>query len=218
MEQTLYRHKNITEPDRLSGYFFHINTQLLCFHKNFLYASVHLQCCQNHLKSTHQLEVEQMYTTYWIVVTWRRDWGVTWHVGWGLLILVTTGLSLWALRLLKVKVKYFLFVTWPLDRSITWLCRWGPFTISHYSAKFGIHRAWESGDIMPLICHVTKWLMCHVTCGWGSLILSQNPARFAVHRPCESGNITPLICHMTTWPMCHVILWVRSSHPKPPHC
>ena len=26
MKQTLYRHKNITEPDRLSIYFFHINT------------------------------------------------------------------------------------------------------------------------------------------------------------------------------------------------
>ena len=33
------RHKNITEPDSLLGHFFHINTQLLCHHKNFLYAS-----------------------------------------------------------------------------------------------------------------------------------------------------------------------------------
>ena len=39
MEHTLYRHKNITEPDHLSGHIFHINTQLLCHHKNFLYAS-----------------------------------------------------------------------------------------------------------------------------------------------------------------------------------
>ena len=37
MEQTLYRHKNITEAEGLSGYFFHINTKLLCHHKNFLY-------------------------------------------------------------------------------------------------------------------------------------------------------------------------------------
>ena len=35
----LYRHKNITEPDRLSRYFFHISTQLLCHHKSSLYAS-----------------------------------------------------------------------------------------------------------------------------------------------------------------------------------
>ena len=33
------RHKNITEPGSLLGHFFHINTQLLCHHKNFLYAS-----------------------------------------------------------------------------------------------------------------------------------------------------------------------------------
>ena len=61
--------------------------------------TAHFQRYHNHLKSIFlrrelQLEVEQMYTTYyWIVVTWRRDQGITCHVGWGLLILVTTLLS-----------------------------------------------------------------------------------------------------------------------------
>ena len=36
---SLYRHRNITEPDHLSGYFFNINTQLLCHHKKSSYVS-----------------------------------------------------------------------------------------------------------------------------------------------------------------------------------
>ena len=112
-----------------------------------------------------QLEVEQMYTTYyWIIVTWLRDRGVTWHVGWVILILVTTLLSLWALPLVKIKIKYFWFITWPLDRSVTWLCGWGPFILNHDPGKFGIHWPWESGDITSLICHVTTWSICHVFC------------------------------------------------------
>ena len=166
-----------------------------------------------------QLEVEQIYTTYyWIVATWRRDRGVTWHVGWGLLILVTPLLSLWALRLVKVKIKYFWFVTCPLDQSVTWLCGWCPFILSHHPAKFEIHRPWESWDITSLICHVTTRSMCHVTCGWGSLILSHHTTRFGVHRSCESGNITPLICHVTTWSMCYVTFWEGSLHPKSTSC
>ena len=35
----LYIDTNVTEQDHLSGYFLHINTHLLCHHKNFLYAS-----------------------------------------------------------------------------------------------------------------------------------------------------------------------------------
>ena len=90
------------------------------------------------------------------------------------------------------------FVTRPIDRSVTWLCGWVPFTLSHHSAKFDFHRPWESGDITPLICHVTTCLMCHVTCGWNSLILSHLPAKFGVHMSCESGHITLFICHVTT--------------------
>ena len=159
-----------------------------------------------------------MYTTYWIVVTWRRDWGVTWYVGWGLLILVITLLSLQASHLVKVKVKFFWVFTWPLDRSVTWLCRWGPFTLSHHSAKFGFHRPWKRGDITSLIYYVTTCLICHVTCGWGSLILSHHLARFGVHRPCESGSITFFICHVTITSKCHMTLWVGLSHLKSPPC
>ena len=126
-------------------------------------------------------------------------------------------LSLWALCLVKVKMKYFWFVTWPLDWSVKWLSGWGPFILSHHPARFGIHRSWESGDTTSLICHVTKCLICQVTCGWGPLILSHHPTKFGVRRPCESGNITPLICHVTTW-LC--ITWlcrwgplILSHHP-----
>ena len=50
------------------------------------------------------LEVELMHTTYWIVVMWWLDRGFTWHVGWGILILVTTLLSLRLKDLLKVEI------------------------------------------------------------------------------------------------------------------
>ena len=166
-----------------------------------------------------QQEVEQMYTTYyWIVVTWQPDQVVTWHVGWSLLILVTTLLSLWALRLAKVKMKCFWFATWPPNWSVKWLCGWSPFILSHHPTKFGIRRSWESRDITFLICHVTTWSMCHVTCGWGSLILSHHPDSFGVHRPCESRNIMLLICHVTTWLICYITLWVEYLHPKSPFC
>ena len=115
-----------------------------------------------------QLEVEQMYTTYyWIVVRWQRDQGITWHVGWALLILVTTLLPLWALPLVKVKIKYFWLVMWSPHQSVTWLFEWAPFILSHHPAKFGVRRPCESGDITSLIYHVTTCLMFHVICGWG---------------------------------------------------
>ena len=159
-----------------------------------------------------------MCTTYCMVVTLRRDWSVTWYVGWSLLILVTILLSLCTLRLVKVKAKYFWFVTWPLDQSVTWLCGWSPFTLSYHSARFRVHRPCKSRNITSLIYHVTTLSMCHVTCGWSSLILSHHPARFGVHRRCKSGNITPLICHVTTWLICYLTLWVESLHPKSPSC
>ena len=110
-----------------------------------------------------QLEVEQMYTTYELVVTWRRDRGGTWHIGWSLLILVTILWSLRTLYLVKVKTKYFWFVTWTQNWSVTWLCAWISIILNHHPAKFGVHRPCESGDINFLICHVTTWSMCHVT-------------------------------------------------------
>ena len=77
------------------------------------------------------------------------------------------------------------------------ICWVGSSHSSYHPPKFGVHRPCESGDITFFICHVTTWLMCHVTCRWSFLILSHHTLRFGVHRPCESGNITPLICHLT---------------------
>ena len=68
--------------------------------------------------TTWKLEVGQIYTTYWIGVTWWRDRGVTWHVGWGLLI--TTLLSLWALNLVKVKIKIFACNIWLKCHVTLW--------------------------------------------------------------------------------------------------
>ena len=160
-----------------------------------------------------------MYTTnYWIVVTWRRDQCVTWHVGWGFISLVTTPLSLWTLRFVKVKIKYYWFVTWWLDRSVTSLFGWSSIILSHHPAKFEIHRLWESGNITPLICQVTTCLMYHVIFGWGSVLQSHHPGRFGFHRPCESEDITSFICHVTTKSKCHMTLWVESSNPNSPPC
>ena len=129
---------------------------------------------------------------------------------------ITTLLSLWALRLVTVKIKYFWFVTWPLSQSIRWLCGWDPLILSHYPAKLGIHRSCESGDKKFFICHVTTLLICHVNFWVGPLILSPHPAKFGVHRPCESEDIRFFIYHVTTISKCHVTLWAGSSRPKWP--
>ena len=131
-----------------------------------------------------QLEVEQMYTTYWIDATWRHDWGGTWHVRWGIFILITMLLSLWTLCLVKIKIKHFWFVTWLDNWSVTWLCGQGFLILSHHPAKFGVHSPCESGDITFLVCHVTTWFMCYWLSRWGPLSLSHHPAKFKVHRPC----------------------------------
>ena len=68
--------------------------------------------------TTWKWEVEEIHTTYWIGVTWWSDWGVTWHVGWGLLI--TTLLSLWALNLVKVKIKIFACNIWLKCHVTLW--------------------------------------------------------------------------------------------------
>ena len=138
-----------------------------------------------------------MYTTYLIIVTWRSNRGGTWHVVWGLLILVTVLLSLWISCLVELKAKYFWFVTWPHNWSVMWLCGWIPLILSHPPL-------YESRNITFFICLVTTmstWL-----CGCGSLILRHHPAKFGVHRSCESRDKTFLICHKTTWPMCHMTL------------
>ena len=94
--------------------FFHINTQLdkvIRLLKKFLYTnytfSVIIIWNLSIFRRELWLEVEQIYTSYWIVVMWWCDRGATQYVGSGLFILVTTLLSLRALRLVKVKKKYF---------------------------------------------------------------------------------------------------------------
>ena len=99
----------------------------------------------------------QLYTTYWIVVVWRRDRG---HL---LILIVINLLLLWALNRVKVRIKFFWCVTWPLDRCFTWLCGWALFILNHQSTEFGIHRSCESGVITSLMCHMTTWFVCHVT-------------------------------------------------------
>ena len=44
----------------------------------------------------------------------------------------------------------------------------GPLILSHQSAKFGVHRPCESGNITFFICPVTLILKCHLTLWLGS--------------------------------------------------
>ena len=81
---------------------------------------------------------------------------------------VSTMLSLGSTDLVKVEIYCFLFVTWSLDRCVAWLCGWGPLALSHYPAKFGVHRPCESEDTTFFICHVTMILKCHITLWVGS--------------------------------------------------
>ena len=76
-----------------------------------------------------QLEVEQMYVTYWIDVTWWRDRGITWRIGWGLLI--STLLSLCDLRLI--------------------------FDLSH-EHTIEVSRALVGGGPLILYCHPAKFV------------------------------------------------------------
>ena len=176
MEQTLYKQKNpniipATDPVDLSAYIYRINTQLesntspyeLYLYKLHIISVVVIISDLSAFRRELQLEIEKMHTTYEIVVTWRRDWDGTWHVGCGLLIQVTMLLSLWTLGLVKVKIKYFWFVAWPHYWSVTWLCGWISLILNHHPAKFWIHTLYESGNIKFFICQVIKTLKCHVT-------------------------------------------------------
>ena len=35
---------------------------------------------------------------------------------------------------------------WQRHRSAAWLCGWGPLILSHHPAKFGVHRAYGTGN------------------------------------------------------------------------
>ena len=129
--------------------------------------------------------MEQMYTSYWITVTWRRDRRVTWHVGWPLFILLLPCqvCGPWGL--------------WPWERNIFDLSRdhsvkvsrdfaGGFLILSHHPAKFGVHRPCKSEDITFFIYHMTTWSTCHMTFWVGCLILSHHPAKFGIHTHFES--------------------------------
>ena len=64
---------------------------------------------------------------------------------------VITLLSLGSVGLVKVEIYRLWFITWPRSWCVMQLYGWGPFILSHQSAKFGIHRPCESGDIASLI-------------------------------------------------------------------
>ena len=66
---------------------------------------------------------------------------------------------------------------------------WGPFILSHQSAKFGIYRPCESGDIASLILSRDHFVDVSRDFMGGSLILSHHAAKFGVRRPGESGII-----------------------------
>ena len=165
-----------------------------------------------------QLEVEHMYTIYWTVVTWRRDRGVTWHIRWAPLILLTTLLNLWTFRLVKVKIKHFWFVTWPLDWCITRLFAWGPFILSHHPTKFVIHKSSESGDITSLICHATTWSMWTWLCSWSSLILIL--AKFGIHKSISLVKVEIKLFWFVRDPVVAISrdFPVGFLHPKSPPC
>ena len=149
---------------------------------------------------------------------WPHNWSVTWHFGWGPLILNQHPTSFGDNGPCKCGDKTFWLDTWPHDRCFTWLCGWGPLILSHHPAKFGVHRPSESGNTTLFICHVTTILKCHVIYGRSPLILSYQLAKFGVHSLCETRDITFWICLVTTWLMCHVALWVGSPHPKSTPC
>ena len=168
MEQTLFKRKSILFRLLIPPYFFpykHPARKKYATLRTSFIQATHFQCCHNNLKSVFfkEIEVEQMFTTYWIVITWRLDWGGTWHVELGLIILVTMLLGLLILWLVKVKIKYFWFDTCVHNWSVTWLCGWGSLILSQHPVKFGVHRPCESGDITLLICHVTTISKCHMT-------------------------------------------------------
>ena len=57
----------------------------------------------------------------------------------------------------KGKIFFFCHVITQLKCSVT---LWVDF---FHPAKFGVHTLYESGKIMLFICHMTTWLMRHVT-------------------------------------------------------
>ena len=53
-----------------------------------------------------------------------------------------------------MEIQRFLFVMWPRYWSVTWLCGWDLLILSHYRAKFDVHRSYETGNIG--ICNISS--------------------------------------------------------------
>ena len=137
MQMRMYQFK-LTKNFFHIRYFFHINNQQLCHHKKNSLCKLHIFSVVIIIwnlfifRRELQLEVEQMYTTYWIVVTWRRDWGVIWHVGSSLLILVTTAMFV-GLAPCESKSGIFLIcyvTTWSICYMTLWVGPIHPVTTS----------------------------------------------------------------------------------------
>ena len=130
----------LTEPARLSAYFFHINTKLESntSPQELLW---------------YKLQIFSVFIIIWNLSVFRRLYG------WGPLILSCHPAKFWLIGLVKVEI-CFSFATWPRGRCVMWICRWGPLILSHHLATFGVHRPCESGYLTFLIYHMTTWLMC----------------------------------------------------------
>ena len=90
--------------------------------------------------------------------------------------------------LVNVEKKRFWFATWPRGWCVTWLYKWGTFILSHWSAKFGVHRLCEREDVTFFFVMWPQYRSVTWLCGWGPLVLSHHPAKFGVQRPYGAGN------------------------------
>ena len=86
--------------------------------------------------------VEEIWR-FWFF-TWPHNWIVMWLFGWGPIILIQHPTKFWG-------------------GGVTWYVTSCPLTLSHHTAKFGIHGSCESGNITFSICHVTMILKCDMT-------------------------------------------------------
>ena len=100
--------------------------------------------------------------------TWQHSWSVTWLFGWGPFILSehpTKFCGPWSLWMWRPN---FFDLSRDHMNDVSRDFRLGFLILSCHSAKFGVHKPCESGDITFLICHVTTISKCHVTLWVGS--------------------------------------------------
>ena len=122
-----------------------------------------------------------MKIKYFWFVTWPHSWSVIWLCGWGSLILSHHPAKVRVHRsreggditflichvnvsrdfvggplivsLVNVEIQRFLLVTRPQYWSVTWICGWVLLILSHYPAKFRVHRPYETGN--SGVCNIT---------------------------------------------------------------